>query len=158
MKNNIVITVVALLLSGCAERYFNGKGAEYLIYPETHTYVFTIISTSETQNQLKTLLEDVQDIDPGASYLFEYRNNKAKNVVTTALVHFPTLALAAESFAVERNNNQSKDLKVTITYHTLVTQKCDLPRVEGPEFSRNCFSEAARIRQVAHKERLVEGI
>ena len=158
MRHWLFAVLFMLLLSGCTERYFNGKGAEYLVYPETHTYTFTVMSLRETQAQLVDLLQKVQEIDSGASYLFEYRTNKGKKVVSKAIADFPTLALAAESFAIKRNDNQSKDLKVTITYHTLMTQKCDIPQIEGSEFSRNCFSEAARVRQVAHKERLVEGI
>lgn len=158
MRHCLFAVLFILLLSGCTERYFNGKGAEYLVYPETHTYTFTVMSLRETQAQLVGLLQKVQEVDPGASYLFEYRTNQGKQVVTKAVAYFPSLPLAAESFVIQQSGKQSKDLKVTITYHALVTQKCDIPQIEGSEFSRNCFSEAARVRQVAHKERLVEGI
>lgn len=104
------------------------------------------------------LFEQVSEIDPGASYEIEYRNSRARNIAQSAIDKFPTLELAAEAFSLTRNTSLSKDLKVVITYHALVTQKCRMPAIEGPETSINCFVESARARQVVHKESLVEGL
>ncbi|MDN2480400.1 hypothetical protein [Vibrio agarivorans] len=157
MKDFVIISLF-IVLTGCAERYLNGKGSEYLVYPETHTYAFSVRSEPETRDQIDHIITTVMEIDPGASYTIKYRNSKAKRVVDAVMANKRALPLSAEHFSISRNSNLSKDLEISITYHTLKQEKCNLVSVDGPDVGRDCFVEAARVQQVIHKERLVEGL
>ncbi|MEZ9697924.1 hypothetical protein AB4455_26555 [Vibrio sp. 10N.261.46.E12] len=158
MKKLIVMVVMMFLISGCAERYLSGKGSEYLVYPETHVYKFSVKSIPATKEQLSNLIAKVNDIDPGASYKFEYRNRNSKHLIDNVVNEFEKLPLSAEAFSVHKNIELDKDLKITVIYHSLLQEKCKFASVEGVDVSQNCFVEAARVGQVIHKERLVEGL
>ncbi|MFA0085534.1 hypothetical protein [Vibrio sp. 10N.261.51.F12] len=150
--------LITLLLTGCSERYYNGKGAEMLVYPEQHVYEFTAKTKAEAIDKLSQIFDSVDEIDSGASYSIEYKNAKAKKLLDASLADKKLLPYRAEAFAVTKNSTLASDVKLTITFHTLVMKKCEPSRIESDNASRNCFSEAARVHQVAHKERLVEGI
>lgn len=158
MKTLFVAVLGALLLSGCAERYFSGPGAEALVYPETHIYQFTVKSTQQTEEKLNMIFDTVDEIDSGASYLVEYRSNKGKKVVYKSLEDKTALRLRADEFVVRQNSSLSNDIQLTITYHALVTHQCAPSEIEEVNVSRNCFSEVARMKQVSHKEHIVEGL
>ncbi|MCW8344516.1 hypothetical protein MD535_00550 [Vibrio sp. ZSDZ65] len=150
--------LIILALSGCSERYYNGKGAELLVYPEQHVYEFTAKTQLEATNKLSKIFDSVDEIDSGAAYSIEYKNAKSKKLLDASLADKKLLPYQAEVFTMTRNASLASDLKVTITFHALLTKPCQPSRIESTEISRNCFSEAARSQQVAHKERLVEGI
>lgn len=158
MRRILMTLLGVVLLSGCAERYFNGPGAEALIYPETHVYQLTIKSTAESAAQLGEIVDKVDEIDSGASYLLEYRNSKGKQVALHTLKARPALPQRAEAFALKQNSTLASDLQLTVTYHALMTAACKPAQIEQANPSRNCFSEVARMKQVSHKERIVEGL
>lgn len=158
MKSIVFAMLAAALLSGCAERYFNGSSAEALVYPETHVYQFTVKSGQQTTSQISSILDIVEENDSGASYLLEYRNTKGKKVLDGVMKGREKLPLRAEAFSLRRNSTLSNDIQLTITYHSLLTQPCQPSEIEEGDISRNCFSEVARMKQISHKERLVEGL
>lgn len=158
MSKLLVMLFLSALLMGCAERFLNGKGAEMLVYPETHVYEFTVKTSQQSEEKLNQLFDAVEEIDSGASYTIEYRNAKSKKVLDKVLSTRPTLPLSAEYFSLNKSSAISSDIKMTITYHDLVTQTCLPSQIEQENMSRNCFSEVARSKQIAHKERIVEGL
>ncbi|MCG9658678.1 hypothetical protein VME0621_03943 [Vibrio mediterranei] len=147
-----------LLLIGCSERYYNGKGAEYLVYPETHVYEFSAKDKTEATKKLAQIFDTIDGIDTGPTYIIEYKNNTAKSMLNDSMKELKFLPNRADAFSMTKNSALSSDVKVTITFHNLAKAKCKPVEIETQNSSRNCFSEAARVQQVAHKERLVEGI
>ncbi|MGF1747827.1 MULTISPECIES: hypothetical protein [Vibrio] len=150
--------LIIFFLSGCSERYYNGKGAELLVYPEQHVYEFSAKTQPQALEKLSQIFESVDDIDSGASYTIEYKDARAKSMLEASLKDKKLLPYRAEVFTTKRNTGLSSDVKVTIIFHTLIMKPCQPSKIESDDVSRNCFSEAARVQQVAHKERLVEGI
>ncbi|HAV1547083.1 TPA: hypothetical protein ACX3EK_001962 [Vibrio parahaemolyticus] len=158
MRRTLMTLLGIILLTGCAERYFSGSGVEALIYPETHVYQLTIKSVSESAEQLGDIIDKVSEIDSGGHYLLEYRNSKGKKVVQHTLKTRATLPLRADSLELKPNSTIDSDLLLTVTYHAMMTQACKPAEIERANPSRNCFSEVARMKQVSHKERIVEGL
>ncbi|MGR5501283.1 hypothetical protein ACQKP3_11190 [Vibrio sp. DNB22_10_4] len=156
LQGTFILLVV--LMTGCSERYFNGKGAETLIYPETHVYEFTVKSEIEAQEKLKEIFTTIDDIDSGPSYIIEYKNNTAKKIVSKSFESLPFVQYRADVFEWKRNSGLISDLRITVTFHNMANKQCKPVSIEQDLDSRDCFSENARNRQIAHKERLVEGI
>ncbi|CAH0529495.1 hypothetical protein [Vibrio hippocampi] len=159
MNSVKLLTALLLVMTlGCSERYYNGKGHETLVYPETHVYQITAKSKQQTEAQLEQIFRRVDEIDSNPSITVEYRNNRAKGYAQNSIQYDPTLAYRAESFELKRNSSLTTDLKVTITYHTIVSKPCAPAQIEKDLSSINCFSESARNRHIANKESLLEGI
>ncbi|AYV19982.1 hypothetical protein [Vibrio mediterranei] len=156
--NTSIWLLPLLLLLGCSERYYNGKGAEYLVYPETHVYEFTARDKVEATKKLAQIFDTIDDIDTGPTYVIEYKNNTAKSILKDSMKDLKYLPYRADAFSMTKNGALSSDIKVIVTFHNLAKAKCKPIEIETQNSSRNCFSEAARVQQVAHKERLVEGI
>lgn len=152
------LILLVLMITGCSERYFNGKGAETLIYPETHVYEFTVKSEVEAQQKLEEIFATIDDIDSGPSYIIEYKNNTAKKVASKLFESLPYVRYRADVFEWKRNSGLVSDLRITVTFHNVANKQCKPVSIEQDLDSRDCFSENARNGQIAHKERLVEGI
>lgn len=153
------LLLIGLVTSfGCSERYLAGKGAETLVYPETHVYEFSAKSKLEAKQKLEDIFKTVDSIDSGPSYLIEYKNKSSQKLATESFKDLPLLKYRADQFEWKRNGELTSDLRITITFHNFVVKECQPVSIERDIDSRNCFSENARNKQVAYKERLVEGI
>lgn len=155
---SLLLPLALVSLVGCAERYFSGKGAEYLVYEETHSFAISVQDKESATKKVSNIIEAVEAEDSSASYSIQYRNTAAKQVVDKALKDHPYIELSAEAFSLSRAPNIDSDINIIVSYDAMVRQECTPSQIETKQMSRNCFSENARLQQVADKKRIIRGI
>ncbi|MCW8344690.1 hypothetical protein MD535_01445 [Vibrio sp. ZSDZ65] len=155
MMKQLLIVSLLIMLSGCAaERYFGGNGLEALVYQQKHTIEMSVQDTARAQSQLEALFSTIEDQDTGARYFIEYKNKAAKSLLDQSLASYPRLQLKNDKVVLVNNKQLLTDIKLQVSFYVLKTEQCQ-PVQFGVEHSQlNCFSESARLKQVANKSRI----
>lgn len=155
MMKRLLIASLLTMLSGCAaERYFGGNGLEALVYQQKHTIEMSVKDAARAQSQLNTLFSTIEDQDTGAQYFIEYKNKASKAVLDQSLALYPRLQLKNDKVVLVNNKQLMTDIKLQVSFYVLKTEQCQ-PVQMGVEHSQmNCFSESARLKQVANKSRI----
>ncbi|MFA0439123.1 hypothetical protein BCU70_06825 [Vibrio sp. 10N.286.49.C2] len=158
MTFRILILSAMLILSGCAsERYFGGNGLEALVYQQRHTVEMSIQDEKQAQQKLNALFSAVEGEDTGALYSIEYRNNAGKVLIDRIIDDYPALKVKKHKVTLAKNTQLLSDLKLQITFYALQTEECHAAQIGFEHSQTNCFSESARLKQVANKSRLLGG-
>ena len=155
MMQRLLIVSLLTLLSGCAaERYFGGNGLEAVVYQQKHTIEMSVKDTARAQTQLEALFATIEKQDTGAQYLIEYKNQASKAILEKSLASYPLLQLKSDKVILLKNQQLLTDVKLQVSFYALKTEQCQ-PVQFGVEHSQlNCFSESARLKQVANKSRI----
>ncbi|MCL9774881.1 hypothetical protein [Vibrio methylphosphonaticus] len=158
MTFRLLLVCAILSLSGCTtERYFGGNGLEALVYQQHHTIEMSIQDKTHAQQRLSALFSSVEDEDTGALYHIEYRSNVGKVLIDTIINDYPAFKVKKDKVTLAKNTKLLSDLKVQITFYALETEQCHAAQIGFEHSQTNCFSESARLKQVANKSRLLGG-
>ncbi|MGF1686536.1 hypothetical protein L4C36_07540 [Photobacterium japonica] len=163
---NVLIALLALCalssISGCAEKMYVAKGAEALVYPETHTYQFTV-NNSQSQNgavaintQLTKIVAQAQQRDHQFRVTYLYSSTQGKRIAQQQIAQLHRQGVSASQYNAHYAAQPKTDLTVELRYFRVLTETCQ-PEVMGqPIQRRDCFVDTMRMKQVANPQRLIE--
>lgn len=152
------LIMVMTNLTGCAaERYFSGNGTEALIYEEWHSYDIDIQDSSEAQEVIATIVRRIQNRDSRAQYNVYYRSSISKTLFESVVKDFRELSSLRNQVTYRHNPHNITDLTMRVKVHAIHTAQCQAIELFKETDELNCFSESARLKQVANKQRLVGG-
>ena len=168
---NVLITLLALCalggLSGCAEKMYAVKGAEALVYPESHTYRFTLndakttnVSPQDAEEkmaaQLAAIIAQAQQRDHQFTVAYLYSSQSGKRLAQQQIQQLRRQGVSPTQYRLGYLPQPDGDLTVTVQLHRVITEVCQ-PEIMGqPIQRRDCFVDTMRMKQVANPQRLIE--
>ena len=162
----LLMSVLVLLslgtLSGCAEQMYEAKGAEALVYPETHTYQFTVntqqpqAGVTDINAQLNKIVAQAQQRDHQFDVTYLYSTTQGKRIAQQQMAQLHRQGVSATQYRARYASQPKNDLTVELRYYRVLTETCQ-PEVMGqPIQRRDCFVDTMRMKQVANPQRLIE--
>ncbi|MGF1726079.1 hypothetical protein [Photobacterium nomapromontoriensis] len=162
MRRFITITQILLLgcvlvVTGCAENTLTAaKGAEALVYPEHHTYQFTLTGRSgPAEVEIERAIFDARQSDHDFDVTISYRSTRGQVVANRQLAKLKALGVSSEQYRSQYVLSLSSDVKVDIKLTRLLAETCQPETIEQLALSRGCFVDVMRMKQVARPARLM---
>lgn len=150
------LAVAMLLVSGCtSERYFNGNGAEAIVYQELHRVDYVIKQREATLSNMEKFIALSESSDKEAKYVVSYKSKSAKNLAEQAFSKFDALMIFPSRVQYHQDTSSVADVSITVAVHKIKTQTCQPAQIQQEIGQPDCFVETMRLKQVAYKSRLV---
>ncbi|USD61759.1 hypothetical protein J4N45_07310 [Vibrio sp. SCSIO 43140] len=150
------LLLLVLLVSGCTtERYFNGNGAETIVYQEVHRVDYVIKKRDATLANMKQFIALSESSDKEANYVVSYKSKSAKNLAEQAFSKFDALTISPSRVQYHQDMSGVADISIIVAVHKIKTQTCQPAQVQQEIGQPDCFVETMRLKQVAYKSRLV---
>ncbi|MGF1724408.1 hypothetical protein [Photobacterium nomapromontoriensis] len=129
---------------------FDEKGAEALVYPETHTYLFTIKQGSkEIEKELDNIIQTARQADHYFSVSYRHGSPRGKILAQKQIEKLRLLNISSEQYSPVSTPRSGVDLTVEVSFYQLRTEICEPDTIEIVGKRRGCFVETMRMKQVA---------
>ncbi len=154
----LALAFVLLLtgITGCTtERYFDGNGAEALVYQEVHRVDYVINNRSESQQKMEQLIALSESFDKEAAYVVAYKSTADRQLAEKAFKQFSTLAVTPSRVQYRQEQDMIANVRISVAVRQLKTQICQPAQLQQDIAQPDCFVETMRLKQVAYKSRLV---
>ncbi|PME34753.1 hypothetical protein BCV39_20250 [Vibrio sp. 10N.286.55.E10] len=156
MKKLALIALFSTSLFGCvSEQYFVGQGAEALVYKEHHSFEFVIKKRDKTAQQISDLIQEIESVDKEATYVVDYKSAANKQLLQSIFKQYPSHIITPQRVVYRYAQSLPSDLGIKVTLTRLKTQTCKPAQIHVNLRQSDCFVESMRLKQVAHKSRLV---
>lgn len=157
MKKFLCVMVAAFLLGGCADKTFDAKGAEALVFPEQQTYRFALKqSDNQVADAIAQMIDQAQQADRHFEVTYHYATPRGKVLARKQIAKHRRQHLAPMQYAIRSAVADSgEDLRVVVRLTRLVTETCRAGRLAHPTLRRDCFVETMRMKQIAYPEHLI---
>jgi hypothetical protein len=154
----IALSCVLLLfgISGCTtERYFDGNGAEALVFQEIHRVDYVVKKRNETVEKMEQLIAISESLDKEAVYVVSYKSSTDRQLAEKAFKSFSSLSIDPSRIEYREVSNMIADVRIVVALRQLKTQTCKPAQLQNEIAQPDCFVETMRLKQVAYKSRLV---
>lgn len=156
-KRLVVLFAVSFMgITGCTtERYFDGNGAEALVYQEVHRVGYVIEKRKESLKKIEQLIALTESFDKEATYVVSYKSKQDRELAEKAFKQVAILAMTSSRIQYLQKPDMIADVRISVSVRQVRTQTCKPAQLLQEIAQPDCFVESMRLKQVAYKSRLV---